>query len=375
MNAQPPGGPPHLPPLRTPDVLPPRRRPWRRIALATVVAGTVAAAVVTQGGGDDVAAVADDARPTAPPSGPVTIAFAGDVHGEGGSGAALRAGLPSIGGALAAADLTVVNLEAAVTEGGSRADKQFAFRVPASTLGVLQGVGVDVVTLANNHGMDFGVQGLHDTLAATQAAGLPAVGIGVDEAQAYAPHIATVRGQRIAVIGATQVLDDSLLQAWTANPGKPGLASAKRQDRLVAEVAAAREQADVVVVYLHWGRELEPCPLPRQQELARALVDAGADAVVGGHAHVLLGGGYLGDSYVDYGLGNFVFNTRNREGSKSGVLTLTVQDGGVTDAAWQPVTIRSGAPEPLAGAAAEQALQDKLSRRSCTDLAPAPIPP
>jgi poly-gamma-glutamate synthesis protein (capsule biosynthesis protein) len=277
--------------------------------------------------GDGGPLPAADRTPTGEP---VTIAFAGDVNAERGAGAALRAGLPSVREALSAPDLTVLNVEMAITERGERADKEFAFRAPARALGALRDAGVDVVSLANNHGLDYGEQGLRDTLSAAASTGLPVVGIGGDEQQAYAPHVVEVRGQRIAVLGATQVLDGSLQEAWTAGPGKPGLASAKREQRLLEEVARARQDADTVVVYLHWGRERDPCPLPRQESLARALVAAGADVVVGGHAHVPLGGGYLDGAYVDYGLGNFVFPSRG-EGVHSGVLTLTVQGRAVRE--------------------------------------------
>ncbi|MBW3640729.1 MAG: CapA family protein [Actinobacteria bacterium] len=310
-----------------------------------------------------------DAPVDAPLEAPVTIAFAGDVHAEGGAGQALRAGLPSIREALARPDLTVVNVEMAITEGGSPASKQYAFRAPATALRALRDAGVDVVTMANNHGLDYGVAGLRDSLAAAESTGLLVVGIGVDEDQAYAPALVTVRGQRIAVLGATQVLDGNLDDAWTAGAGKPGLASAKREARLLREVTRARDMADTVVVYLHWGAELEPCPLPRQQQLARALVAAGADIIVGAHAHVPLGGGYLDGAYVDYGLGNFVFNTKGGEGALTGVLTLTVQGRAVTGARYAPAVIRDGAPHPLTGEPAERARTDKQQRRGCTGLA------
>lgn len=314
----------------------------------------------------------DEAAVPEPPGPPVTIAFAGDIHAERASGAALRAGLPSIRDVLGRADLTVVNVEMAITERGTPAPKQFNFRAPPSALASLKEAGVDVASLANNHGLDYGQEGLRDSLDAAASVGLPVVGLGLDEDSAYAPHLVTVHGQRIAVLGATQVLDSSLQEAWTAGPGKPGMASAKRVERLVQEVERASAQADTVVVYLHWGKERDACPLPRQEELARQLVDAGADVVVGGHAHVLLGGGYLDGAYVDYGLGNFVFGARSTETARTGVLTVTVQAGEVLDAAWAPAVIRDGAPHPLAGEAAAQAVADKDRRRECTSLTATP---
>jgi poly-gamma-glutamate synthesis protein (capsule biosynthesis protein) len=303
---------------------------------------------------------------------PVTLAFGGDVHAEGGSGAALAAGLPTFRAQLSAPDLTVVNLETAITERGTAAPKQFAFRAPESVLTRLKEAGVDVVTVANNHGLDYGQQGLSDTLSAGARAGMPMVGIGTDAAAAHAPHVAEVRGQRIAVLGATQVLDSSLEQAWTAGDDSPGMASAKQPERLLAEVARVRTEVDTVVVFLHWGEERNPCPLPRQQELARQLVDAGADVVVGSHAHVLLGGGYLDGAYVDYGLGNFVFAGRSAESRRTGLLTLTLQGRAVTDAVWTPAVVQDGAPVALEGQAAVDAVADKAARRGCTDLAAAP---
>ena len=303
----------------------------------------------------------------------VTLAFAGDVHAEGPSGDAIAAALPSIREALGSADVTVVNLETAVTDRGTAADKEFAFRAPASTLPALKDAGVDVVSLANNHGLDYGREGLTDTLAAAQAAGMPLVGLGEDEAAAYAPHVVEVKGQRIAVLGATQVLDGQFVDAWTARGDEPGMASAKRVERLVEEVRSARADADTVVVYLHWGEERNPCPLPRQEELAQQLVDAGADVVVGGHAHVLLGGGMLGEAYVDYGLGNFVFTgSRREETLRSGILTLTVRGRSVESSSWTPAVLRSGAPHLLEGPAAEAAVADKERRRDCTGLEPGP---
>lgn len=302
---------------------------------------------------------------------PVTLSFAGDVNVAGDARAVLTGGLTAIAPVLGAADLTVLNLETAVTDDGEPVDKQYAFRAPATTLPALQRAGVDVVSMANNHGMDYGVTGLRSSLAAAKRAGMPVVGIGVDERSAYAPHVTTVRRQRIAVLGATQVLDANLERAWTARGARPGLASAKRVDRLLAEVRAVRPAADTVVVYLHWGRELDPCPLPRQQTLAQQLVDAGADVVVGTHAHVLLGGGHLDGAYVDYGLGNFAFAARRSETSRTGVLTLTVQGRAVTDSQWTPAVVRSGVPVPLEGAAAAAAVQHKQALSTCADLDPA----
>jgi poly-gamma-glutamate synthesis protein (capsule biosynthesis protein) len=302
----------------------------------------------------------------------VTIAFGGDVHFEGASGSALSGGLRPITPALSAADVTMVNLETAITERGTPAPKAYTFRAPTSAFGALRAAGVDVVTVANNHGMDFGEVGVRDTVAAAKAAKFPAVGIGLDADAAYAPWRTVVKGQRLAFFGATQVLDSNLMTAWTAGEGKPGLASAYEEARLLAAVRAARPTADTVVVFLHWGQERNACPIPRQPELARKLAAAGADIVVGSHAHVLLGAGMLGRTFVSYGLGNFIFYARGGVGAQTGVLTVTVTGRQVERYRWAPAVINGGVPYPLSGAEADAARRRWESLRGCTGLSRGP---
>ena len=300
-----------------------------------------------------------------PDPGPLTLAFAGDINLEGPLADGQLGGLRRD---LSAADLSIVNLETAVTDRGEPADKQYVFRGPASALTGLRAAGVDVVNLANNHGMDFGPTGLRDTLAAATAAGLPLIGAGLDEAAAFTPYRTTRKGERIAVIGATQVLDEQLKAAWSAGPAKPGLASAYHLETLLAAVRQARQSSDIVVVFLHWGVELQACPAAKAVTLAGQLAAAGADVVVGSHAHVLLGDGRLGDTYVDYGLGNFQFYSGSGLSAQTGVLTLTLQGRRTVSAAFDPGVMRGGRPEPLVGPDRDAALAQREQRRACTGL-------
>jgi poly-gamma-glutamate synthesis protein (capsule biosynthesis protein) len=305
----------------------------------------------------------------------VTLAFGGDVHFEppirGYLDADPASVLAPIAPVLRGADLAMVNLETAVTDRGEPAPaKAFRFRAPASAFAALRAGGVDVATVANNHGMDYGVTGLRDTLAAAKAGGVAVVGAGWSDTQAYRPYRATISGQRIAVIGATQVLDDHLIGAWTAGPGKAGLASAKDEERLLEAVRAARATSDTVVVYLHWGRELESCPTEAQRPLARRLVAAGADVVVGAHAHVLLGAGRMNGALVAYGLGNFAFYAFRESTSQTGVLLVTVTGRRVDRYRWAPARITNGRPVPLDGTAGATAARAWNALRRCTGLAP-----
>jgi poly-gamma-glutamate capsule biosynthesis protein CapA/YwtB (metallophosphatase superfamily) len=128
-----------------------------------------------------------------------------------------------------------------------------------------------------------------------------------------------------------------------------------------------------VVVYLHWGEEGDACPSGPQRTVASLLASAGADIVVGAHAHTLQGSGWLRRTYVAYGLGNFYwwnwFSASNRT---TGVLTLTVAAGRVTHTTWTPAAIRQGAPIPLAGTAAGEARSRLAALRSCTNLSARP---
>jgi poly-gamma-glutamate capsule biosynthesis protein CapA/YwtB (metallophosphatase superfamily) len=306
---------------------------------------------------------------------PITLAFAGDTHFY----AQLAARLASPGTALGptipvlkSADFSMVNLETAITTRGTKAPKEYNFRAPATAFTALKAAGIDVVSMANNHGMDFGRVGLVDSLAAIKRSGYPVVGIGKDADEAYRPYYKTVKGTKLAVIGATQVLDDNLIADWTATDDQGGLASAKNAPRLIQAVKEARAQADAVVVYLHWGQEMRPCPLPRQKHLANQLVHAGADVIVGGHAHVPLGGGFFHGRYIDYGMGNFLFYAASGKTADTGILQLTLSGRKVLKAQWRPGTISGGVPSLLTGAARLQASSKWNALRACTGLSARP---
>ena len=168
------------------------------------------------------------------------------------------------------------------------------------------------------------------------------------------------------------MIDSDLQTAWTATATQPGLASAYDVGELVAEVEAARKWADTVIVYLHWGTELDACPNPLQEPLADVLVKAGADIVVGTHAHVLLGGGYLGTAYVDYGLGNFAFYDNTPPENESGSLVITATGRHIDDVTWRPAVIVDDLPQPLTGTAASAAVARWNAARSCTDVTATP---
>jgi len=314
----------------------------------------------------------------------VTLAFAGDVHFQIQVAALLDdpRGLGPITRALSGADVTMVNLESAITERGSWDPKElekpadrYWFRAPARALGVLADAGVDVVTVANNHGVDLGATGLQDTLRAARNAPLAVLGVGQDRADAFAPYRVRVHGTDLAFLAADASPLESTSSTWTAGRHTPGLAAARepRPRALLHAVRRADREADVVVVYLHWGRAEHACPTAMQQTTAHALAEAGADVIVGSHAHVLLGSGWQQDTYVNYGLGNFVWYHNGHP--QTGVLRLQLAGGKVVSDRWTPARIGplGGAPLPLSGSAGQRAVTDWRARRGCAGLSSRPL--
>ncbi len=319
----------------------------------------------------------------------VTFAFAGDTHfvdhwdTEGGLtytgvptlAAQLRANpehlLSSVAPVFARADITMVNLETAITDRGEPAEgKAYHFRSPALSFEALRAAGVDVVGMANNHALDYGPVGMADTFDAIAASGMPVLGIGRDAAEAFRPYVTTVGDQRVAIFAATDWLEPALVSQWTASDARPGLAFCIDPTRLLAAVGSARPHVDTLVVFLHWGVETTHCASPEQHDLAQALIAAGADIIVGSHAHRVFGAGHFGEALVAYGLGNFVYFREDGESGSSGILLVTATGRHVDSYEWVPARIVHGIPRPEAGSAAASDDEVWADRRSCSGLVP-----
>jgi hypothetical protein len=301
-------------------------------------------------------------QPSRPPttSDTVTLSFGGDVMFEGDLERLLESpdtSLAPIRAPTGDADFTMVNLESALTTRGTpdpksleAADNRYHFRTSASALSALEAAGVDAVSVANNHGADFGARGLADTLRAKSSGVLPVIGVGRNRADAFTPHRVTLKGQRFA-----------------RGPGRTALINAVKR--------AAAEGA-VPVVYLHWGKENTVAATAAQQSLAGDLSLAGAAAVVGTHTHRLQGAGWLGPTYVAYGLGNFIWYHGSR--GDTGLLDLTLRDGRVVADGWRPAVIppAGGQPRFLEGTPAAEATSAwRLLRRGAGLAATRPAQP
>ncbi|GAA1753303.1 CapA family protein [Luedemannella helvata] len=359
-------------------ILPPSTR---RRTTALLIAALMAAPMAACDNQSDPPAAAPTAAatrssPTATPSptGPAefTLAFAGDIHFVERTRGLLKnpaTALGPIGDVLADADVTMVNLETAITERGTPEPKRFHFRAPDSAYPALAAAGVDVVSLANNHALDYGRVGLTDTLESAEEAGMPTVGAGRTAADAYAPWIAEVKGVKVAFLGLSQIAE--LADRWAPAANRSGVAMAFDEKRSVAAVKAARKKADIVVVYLHWGYEGVECPNSQQKSFAGVLSRAGADLIVGVHSHLLQGGGWLNkNTYVQYGLGNFVWWRDDAWSNDTGVLKVTFRGTSIKKAELIPAVIsrKTGQPIPVKGAEAKRVTKKYDGLRRCTGL-------
>ena len=305
------------------------------------------------------------------------FAFGGDVHFEGvarrpSSPARPRRLLAPIEPVLDEADIAVVNLETAVTNSGAAASKTFVFRTPASAFAALRGGSVDVASMANNHGMDYGEAGLRDSLAAARRYRFPVIGIGLDGKRAYAPYRGPCAGQRIAVLAATQVLDDHLIDELDGRAGQAGARVGEGRPAAACRRFGARAGPRTRSSSSSTGASSSSgCPTSDQRTLARQLVGAGADIVVGGHAHRLLGAGRMGKALVGLRARELrlVRDERALDADRA-CCSVTATGRRIDGYRWVPARIVDGVPRPLSGDERRHELAAWRSLRGCTALRP-----
>jgi len=214
---------------------------------------------------------------------------------------------------LRSADLALGNLECIIAEGGTARPGPYRLRAPSSAATVLGDAGFDLLGLANNHALDYGPEGLAETVARLHEAGIATMGAGPGAAGAAQPVMRDVGGLRLAFLAFNTVADpDDRPEAggWTR--------AIWDEAEAVNAIAAARAAADgqvplAIIVSIHWGYEYELRPDPAQRDAARAMLDAGADLVIGHHPHVVQGTEVRAGGFVAYSLGNLVFDQQQGE--------------------------------------------------------------
>lgn len=204
------------------------------------------------------------------------------------------------------ADITVINEEFPFgTTGTPAEDKQFTFRVNPSYVDIFKQMGVDAVTLANNHILDYGEEPLAETMKTLDEAEILYAGAGDSIGQAKELQVIEVNGKRYGMLAASRVIP---VASWNVQNHAPGVFCTYDPTLLLEEIKAARSQCDYLAVYVHWGIERNANPEDYQKNMARQYIDAGADAVIGSHPHVLQGIEYYNGKPIFYSLGNFIFN-------------------------------------------------------------------
>ena len=278
----------------------------------------------------------------------VSLAVVGDIMLAERPGKEIGAGrdpFAPFAAILGSADVKIGNLECVVATGGAaEPGKIFTFRAKPRSLEVLKR-HFDAVTLANNHSGDFGPQAFGEMLGLLARYKIPYFGGGANLVQAHEPLIVERNGLRIAFLG----FNEFAPRSFEADYDKPGVAWSE-DAQVLKDIANARSryQADLVIPVMHWGWEFERQGNPRQRQLARMMIDAGADAVIGGHPHVTQDIEFYAGKPVFYSLGNFVFDGFSASEANTGwLLRLELDRQGVRR--WQTVVAhidRVGTPHP-----------------------------
>ena len=236
--------------------------------------------------------------------------------------------------------------------------KKYLYRSPPEKVApALLNAGFNVVSLANNHAMDQGVEGLRHTLDALDLVGIKHTGAGMNLAEARKPAIIESRGARVAFLAYTLTFPEEF---W-ATPDRPG-SPFGHEAQVRADIVAAKSQADIVLVSFHWGQEGKTELRDYQRSLGRAAIDAGAAAVIGHHPHVLQGVERYKNGVILYSLGNFAFGTYGPEAFRSAIATLTFRDKKLAEVQLYPLNVRNAEVVfqalPLAGKEADKVVAE-----------------
>ena len=300
----------------------------------------------------------------------VTLAITGDIMLGRRVGARLR----EVGGPttvfrpflkrLAAADITVGNLESTLSQRGAPTQGGDSFGADPNVREALRAAGFDVIGLANNHLGDYGAAAMRDTFRLLREGRLPYVGAGRNREEAERALVVERGGTSVGFLAVDSIGETPAATATSPGtsrldmPPRTGPMDEERLDRLERQVRTLAGQVDAVIVMTHWGTQYTNLPEPSQRRVARTLAKAGADVVVGGHPHWLQGLEQVGNTLVVHSLGNFVFDMdfqrRTREGA---ILELVLWDGAVKGARLVPYVIGDDfTPRPVGSGPAERVL-------------------
>ncbi len=262
----------------------------------------------------------------------ITLTFAGDVLLD--PGYAIMANMLQRGGdittcfddglmeIMTGSDIFMINNEFPYSDRGTPLpEKQFTFRAKPEYADKLTEIGVDIAALGNNHVNDYGQDAMMDTFDTLDGIGMPYVGAGRDLQEASRPYYLDIEGMRIAFVCATQIERLGNPDTVAATATSPGVLRCLAPEHFVEVIKEARENADFVVAYIHWGTESEANIDWLQQEQAPMYVEAGADLIIGDHPHVLQKIEVIEGVPVLYSMGNYLFNSSSLD---TGLARVTV---------------------------------------------------
>lgn len=306
----------------------------------------------------------------------VTVACGGDVMGAWGVDSAIRSRgadyvMKSVKRVLKPADIAFVNAESPFsTRGSPQTWKDVYFRGNPALVPAMARAGIDVVTMANNHCLDYKAPALLDSIRRFNRAGIKVVGAGRNATEAWRFRYVTRNGLKVGFMGWTDIMPPG----WAATSSSPGAAVGSLWSgtrRVRKAIRSARKKADVLVVAFHWGVEGTHYPIAAQIQEAHAAIDAGADLVMSHHPHWLQGIERYHGGLIMYSFGDLVFPPLSRAAAETVIMTSKVSERWITATITPYLLDGSGVPRRATGRDARSILRqlDRFSRARGTRLA------
>lgn len=295
----------------------------------------------------------------------VTITFAGDILFDEnyaimsrvvGNGDISNGFSPELIEEMKSADIMMLNNEFPYSDGGAPLEeKKFTFRARPATVSYLNDLGVDIVSLANNHAYDYGESAFLDTMEVLESAGVAYVGAGRNLQEARRPVYYIINNMKIAIVSATQIERLDHPDTKGATDVSAGVFRCWNGDNLLETVREADQNSDFVIVYLHWGTENVSEIDWAQEKQAPEVAAAGADLIIGSHPHCLQPIGSVQGVPVVYSLGNFWFNSKTVD---TGMIKATLDENGLISCQFLPCLQQGSRTELLHGEEKMRVLND-----------------
>lgn len=263
---------------------------------------------------------------------------------------------PEVLSTLRNSDVTLINNEFCIGTGGSALEgKTYTFQAHPDTVQIHKDLGADIVSLANNHVYDYGETAFLETLDNLEAAGMPCVGAGRNLDEARQAQYFIVNGVKVGIIAASRA--EKVYFTPVATDDTPGIMGTYESADFLEAVKEADAQCDILIAYVHWGTEKSVKLEDAQKEMAREYIDAGADAVIGGHTHCLQGMEFYNGKPVIYSMSNFWFSNYAAE---TGILTLRIDGDMNMQTVFMPLIQKNGEVRCFETQEERRALFDKI---------------